>query len=682
MSVNFREFIHPSQEIRDAVNDLLIYHQLCNKEAVELYVKWKDKNYYKGDFFAYVAMSDIKELLELSQGKPWEWLIKSIYLTKNYSTKIDLKNVHVLSSQDQLEVMQIITKGMQAYEKLSAWLAPIATAKDTLTAIYDAVKVKIGIGRYVQFQILKLAEIKSESPTDEAIGLFPEFLEIENPEDIVWYFQTRKTVPEDCLILTFTRHKKYDFKPMVNMFLIWKNIMYIIESSERRLNLDNTAGQRRPDRYLEGKFEHVWLPFDVILNEKKDTSETALMVRNKRIYRRGALADIFKESPEIALWLNMFLYRVIDYIKLPPQPIEEGVTPNMTLKMLEDLNSKPMPIRIKSQSQSDASSYIVRKYGSQIKALAINTAGLEMMVGTVEHIQAVVEYERRKTFAKELEKRMLEDYQAHAQEVINWFAAFLCKRDVKKIVIQAVEDRAYNRMFYNEAFGGWYIDGKRYEHEQVKDKDGVFDHPTKRWVYQDRTGEHLYLVNGKPFTGKSMAGIHPERILTIEVDRKDVNFAIDKENKHEINLAGIKQATTNAWKYDYAPLDTCPVCNHFPSMHVITLTFKDYRQICQFFHVKPKSLRHEIVEHLHQQNSSYVGNSILDDTDPVDEITDPWFKGHQYHTIEVNIGICGHCLHKYGKKFKIVTKRTKEAGYQRARVRRVIQEIQNSDTTQ
>jgi hypothetical protein len=586
VSLDLKQFIFPSQEIRDAVNDLLLYHQLQNQKAVQEYVKWKDKNYYKGDFFVYIAMSEIKELLELTHGKAWDCLIKAIYLFKHYSTTVDLENFQTLSPESQAEIIQIITKGMKAFDKITLWLAPIAT-KDILEAIYDSAKVTIGIGKYVQFQILKLFELKSQAQADKSIGLFDEILEIENPEDLVWFFKTRKRKPTDCLILTFTRNKTYDFKPSINMFLIWNNSMYVIESSERRLNLDNTRGARNPDRYLEDRFKHVWLPFDIVLGEQKEPKTTDIMVRGKRIFRRGSLLEVFKKSPEIKMWLNLFLYRVADYIK--SEPVPDGVTPTMQLKMLEDLSIKIPTKRIESQSQHDASSYLVDKYGGTITSIApIEKGKLLGVIGTKKYVSDVIRFEQRKEVAKAIKEQLYNDYRENAQRVFEWFKNFVTSHDLPTVVRCALANKKYSFMAYPDFSGRW----TRFSHLQVK-KPTLVKLPI---LQEEKYGRQFYLSEN-------------EALITVIWTQTGTLFTSED--------------------YTIKNRVLCEHCKKFKWTTLVTLLFQDYRQVCEFFKVKPEALPHEIVEHLHQQNDVYVGNSILDDIDPVDLIKDPWFRRHK-----------------------------------------------------
>jgi len=105
------------------------------------------------------------------------------------------------------------------------------------------------------------------------------------------------------------------------------------------LNVNNTAGQRNPDRYIEDKFDKVWLPIDIFLDEKK-SDKTDLIVRDQNIFKREAISTVFEKSPAIKAWTNMFLYRVVDYLQNNQKKIEIGMTTDDVKKALED-KSKP-----------------------------------------------------------------------------------------------------------------------------------------------------------------------------------------------------------------------------------------------------------------------------------------------------------------------------------------------------
>ena len=93
----------------------------------------------------------------------------------------------------------------------------------------------------------------------------------------------------------------------------------------------------------------------------------------------------------------------------------------------------------------------------------------------------------------------------------------------------------------------------------------------------------------------------------------------------------------------------------------LQLTFIDYRQFLEFFNLTEKDIPKAMVEHMHQENTLYVGNSILTDVDPIDTIRDPWFRndrigcvyspGWDPHLI-INIPLCKRCLRKIRTEMK------------------------------
>lgn len=620
LSFNLRDYVPAPALMQDAVDDLLLYHQLRNQSGVKLYLKWKGKNYFKGTGAEWIAQSEMKELLELSQGKLWEPLIKAIYLTKNYSTEIDLNGFDALTLTRQTEVMDIIVRGMKAQKTVTEWLKPIAK-KDTLDAIYDSVQVTIGEGQHIQFQVLKLANIPSTPVEDGRVGMFDEVLEIDNPEVLIEALKHSTTPPQDQLILTFQRNKKYEFKQSVFMFLIWKNALYVIESSERRLNVDNTSGARRPDRYLERQFEHVWLPFNIIVDGKgKKTESTMLAIRNQRIFKRGSLREIFENSPETNMWLQMLLLRVVDHIMMAPS-IPEGITPHMAAaKMLEDLSKQPIAERIKSRSQSDASSYLVKKYGSKITALTIQKSDLPAIIGTRQHVTDLIRFQQRQLEASQIEKALFADWKQNAARVIQDFKSFVRKQPITDVIQTALMNREYPIMVYS-SFGGRSIGNKTVQ----------FTKPTlTKTTVLELTDTHW--GNDEPKRFFQMIWTDDEKLY-----RKGPRY-ID-----EFRV-------------------TCQNCRTVMWKKVIVLTFQDYRQVCAFFNVKETDLPHEIIEHLHMQNDAYIGNSILDDVDPMDIINDPWFrkyyrthdsKGKPYDEwtddppkLEIIIPVCNRCIRK------------------------------------
>jgi len=612
---SLKEFIFPPEEILRYIEDLSRFYQFSNQESVDVYEKWKDKENYSGTLGEYSRLRNMKFFFEKTSGKDWNPLINAIFLINNYSDDVSVKSLFKLEPIEQQQVIDLITKGQTAYEKITSWLSPINKG-EILDAVLDAVKVTIGNERHVQFQVLKFADLKSTQNPDEGIGVYPFILEIDNPNALIEYFRMQKIPVFDCLILGFMRNKNYEFKPTIYMFLIWKNEFFVLDMGERRFNLESTAGARNPEKYIERNFQNVWLPLDIIIEGKTNTDSADILVRDQKIFRRANIFKIFEESPEMKAWIDMFIYRVLDYIKNQKNKIEQGFVPTDIVKMLEDKSVIEERIPIKSlekyhtsfESSGDSSSYLIKKYGTKITSVVPTESSFPIIIGTKDRIEGIVKYKQREKLAQSLERELFKDWKKNHSQVYKRFNKFVMSHNVNGIISVALEDRKYP---YMEVKGGSiYVNHERIE---IKEPTMVEDSIIKirddyRW--QD-TDDDLTII----------------------------------WNNHSLRNGH------------------CEICNKFQWKKLIYLQFKDYRQICSFFNVDEDKLPVQFIEHFHRQNETEYGNPILSDTDPMDQINDFWFRdvstklvegwentknmfasGEPY--IKIIIPLCRRCLKK------------------------------------
>ena len=373
------------------------------------------------------------------------------------------------------------------------------------------------------------------------------------------------------------RNKKYDFKPILYIILILENKLYVADFGERRLNLDNTAGQRNPTRFYE-KFDRVWLPLDIIFSDKKSKSKE-IKLRNQTVFERGNLFLMFEKNPEFKVWLDMFTYRIIDYVKNPATKLKLGVTSHSVIRMVEDKSEKALDKRIKIkfldkhdvsfESSDDAGSYLIKKYKSKVTSIVPSTDKFPMILGTQEFMEGVIKYRQRDNIAIIIQRLNYLDWKKNHNSVYKWFKKFVLEKDKIKLIRKALQDKEYSYMVFNtDAFA-----------KKVKPhlgKKQIITYERHRWWYHD---DQLQIV------------LHKSGLLYM--NGKNVN---------------------------------CIVCNKFQYSIDLTVQFDDYREILEFFEIEKSELLPEFINHLHQQNETYVGNSILDDTDPIDELTDFWFR--------------------------------------------------------
>lgn len=631
--MSLAEYMTPSEEIVNALSDLEIYFQLLKQEDVSLFMEKGRKREYSGTFQEYFRLQDMEEFFNLNKHKPWDTLLKTIYLLKRFSTNFDVSKLMPLTNEETDEVVRILKKGQTSRLILNSWMTPLSKG-DAIDAIYDANKVTVSGTERAQFQILKLANLLTDSSED--VGLYTHVLEITSPDELILYFKTQEIAPRDSLILTYQRGLSADFKFTFYMFLIYKNALYSVSNPEHRLNLDNTAGMRSPQRYLERKYKNVWLPISYILNymEGKIKDTNPLMVKGTKVLKILSMDELKENMPEAIYWLSMFLFKVIDCIL--SEEVKRGITPQGAQDLLALINKADDRKLKVHTSQADAGGYLAKKYNDTIDALAIVEDRLPEIIGDEEYITNLINYRRRQRYARVIRQRARADHAENYQRVFDWFVEFVKSHEMLTIAKRALEDKMYARMFYHD-FGSvsWEFPGQ----EEGLGKEKIFS--------------------------------IDKAIFTRGATRKDVEFNWTGDGTlHDDKV----------WRQFHDEVKariSCPFCTKSRWKSILKIQFCDYRQISEFFEVAPEDLPKEMVEHFHQQNDAYVGNAILSDTDPVDELLDPWFRHHYTDNVynedtkeweqviaasrdkkylAFYIPICNRCLKKYQRQLGIEVK--------------------------
>jgi hypothetical protein len=628
---SLNQFIYPPREIRKSIEDLLKYYQLQNQKSVFLYEKWKDRENFSGTMNDYDKVQQMKELYKVANGKAWEPLLQIIILIDEYTEQFNFENFAKLNESQKRDVIQIISNGQIAHQKIKKWIEPI-NHHNVLASVYSAMKIKIGNETFDQFQVLKFADIKTIPNKNNSLGIFPELLEIDDPPALVQYFKLQKEAIHECIILAFMRGKSAH-KPTIYLFMIWNNGFYVISMSDKRMNLENTAGERNPDKYKERIFGDVWLPLEIFFGQKKISETSEIVVRSQKIFKRGKMSKIFQDEPESKAWLDMFSYKIIDYLTYQRNEIQKGFIPKDIIKMLPDKSKQKIETRVKIlerhssfESMNDASSYLVKKYGESITSVVPAESDYPVIIGTKNFIEGVVKFKQRIKIADTVERRNYKDFRKNSKKVYNEFRIFVRKHDLVKILELALLDKEYGYMeypYFSTRYIGKYPHGKDVHikkptifREKILRIDDPDDWETRSWTWESNPLEILWTKHNKPIYNQP-----------------------------------------------------CATCNKFKHKKIISIKFKDFRQICEFFNIKKEELPIEFVEHFHRQKESYVGNSILDDVDPMDEIMDFWFRkvikhqlGYYKNTknylvdgdpyFNIRIPICKRCFKKHGKVVK------------------------------
>lgn len=554
------------------IEDLSLLHQLQNQNGVEKYFEQLKTHKCSGTFEDLVSMTRIETLFSCS-GKPWEALYKALVLLKDTNSDFDLRLLRQAEPSQKQRILDVLSSGVTADEFLSEWLTDLVGVKDASEAIIDACRSNFT----KQFQVLKIGEV---TPTGSGMGLYPWILEVNSPGVLAAYLKNQNTLG-NCLVVTVHRNEQHDWKSTFYLFLLYNGVLYSIDNGERRVNLDNTAGCRNPDRYIDRKYAGVWLPLDLLWD--KDVSDSkALIAPGTQVYKLATIDTLLEETPATVYWLNMFMYVALYHIKTTD--IERGVLDTDMPKLLEYSNTESV-----FNEESSCSQYLIDIYKDQCKAVVLTTDAMPALISTKDHVEAIISYRRKRVAAEQIQKCVDDDYDQNRDAVIQQMKDLIETFGHREFVLRALADKEYGYKYYHQ-FGSDHLD--------ITNKlvDGLYYTSLLKWCR-----------------------------LSWPIFRKD------------------------GFEYKF-PGPVCNCCERFTSKLFVKVTFMDYRQLSVFLNVDKSKLPIKCVQHLHQQNETYIGNSILDDVDPFDLVRDPWFRDHAGQgrpEFKVYFGVCKRCYNKY-----------------------------------
>ncbi len=584
--ISLIEYFNPKQEIIEAVDKLSLYYQLYEQESLNKWNNRENKNSLSGKSLdEFLRLVDIDEFIKFKDNIVGHIFLKARFLLDKFSNNFNVQLLKGLSNDESLLVTNIIKDGLESKNILEDWLKPL-TQGEIEIAINDALTVDID----KKFQILKIEQIYEHKGDEKKnnFKIYPYILDIESAAEMVHFLRIQSDI-KDCLILTLQRNNKYQWKSNFYLFFIYKGILYNIDNSDRRLNIYNTEGCRNPDRYLENKYDKIWLPIRVLSNKNK-SNETNLIVKGAKVYKIDSLDNITKDFPETVYWLYIFIGRVINYINT--EKIEIGVTINDNTKLLDYSKNKLVIER------SGAGSYLEEIYASKCKDIVVQEKHLPNLIGTHKFIQDVVGYKKRELIADILSKAVKKDYKINSSKVYTAIRSFIKEYPINELLKEAALNKKYSYMHY-AGFADIHETGMR-KNNIMRITDNCL------WQYTDKN--------------------------------------------NVINIAG------NLYS-NYRKRTVCIYDKKFQWKKIINLDFIDYRQFIEFFKISEDEIPIQMKQHLHQQSKLYVGNSILDDTDPVDKIDDPWFKEKTNNNtggplLRIAIPMCNRCLKKLGFTIK------------------------------
>lgn len=585
-------FMSPSLAIREAVGVLGTFYQVTNQETLDTYFKKAGRSHFSGDFFKIIEMKEMEEFFR-DQEKPYGPLKQALFLRERNENHIDARLFSQLGPEDTERLLKLLKDYGPAKTMVDRWMAPLLKDDFCARAVADALKLDLD-----KFQVLELATL-DEGHTTQRVTFFDHILQVDNVETLIAWLRMQKEL-RDCLMLTVVRNPKREWRSFFYIFLIHNGKLYSIDNSDRRLNEDNTAGDRNPDRYVQQNYHGagIWLPIHLMLGEYKKKG-TALTQTHKGLYKLGSWTELEASHPQFVYWFGFFQARMVDALIVKEVKTELGFTRSDIPKLLGDGKAP----KFVADSVQDISSkeYLLNIYKDVSTALVIRPENFQLALGTREHLSMLVAYKTRQNLAEQMQKAVAADFRKNARRVYAEIRKIVKSKDREWVVRKALQDKAYPYLHY-QGFGS-------FESESEK---------------------------RRPMKGPSQ--FREAQILRVS----DGWYGRNAFRVAELNDSS-----------------RCLFHPNFEGSKIYELVFKDYRQFASFFEMDKSQLPPEMVAHLHQHAELYTGNSILDDTDPLDEVFDPWFRkdvndGYrsEYPKFRVVFRICGKCVRALGPKKK------------------------------
>jgi hypothetical protein len=557
---DFSRYLYPPREITEAVNALLLYYQILDRESVRKYIEWKDTGRFKGDIGQLDKLLTYQEMFENVSGKPWETVFTAVQIVDRFRLDWNSAISEILKMGDQgiTDFFNVIKSGVLAYKKLMKWLEPIMT-KEIARVMHDSVKFTIGYRKWDTFVCLKVADV----PTDSTgpMKFYGNIVEVEDPFDVVEILSFLPSGLHDGLALTYSRNGSYPWRIAPYIFLVYRNAIYVFDGSDHRLDLENPAGARGSGMGSMANF--VWLPWQ-LMTTSYDESMSMPILKDKKAFVRGKMDDVLSDK-NYFVWLSMFVSRAVDFIE--NHEIEKAYGVKDVL-LLPDMNRNATDISGKdwgeNQHGAEKNADLVKFFSDKLNSLTPASIDLSRatVIGTKQHITSFIQYNQRKALAGELARLLKEDYALNGGKLANWFHDTVEEFGVERFIDLALMDGEYP---YTEVRDEWpFRNNPRIVTESVLE-------------YKAREEAGAYLTEG------------------------------NTENRHVFNKG-----------------DTCALCGApHPSIYV-GCRFRDYRQFSSFFGMKALSLPERFMLHFTTQRHLYTGNEILEDVDPVLLVDDPY----------------------------------------------------------
>lgn len=597
------KYLNPEQDMVQAIEDNFMLIQLLNQGIIDKFEEYTRTSKFSGNLYDFAKTRLMDEFVK-NKGKPWEYIIKAHNLRNSHVDRIDPNTFLKIPDEQLAEFSAMIKKGVVARKKVHDWIPH--EDLDNLTVLYNASKVKLSTGAsYSGLDILEITDIKTND--NGGLVLYQDILKLKSLDSIVNYFKNTSTPMKNGVLLTAIVNEERPYKSTFYIFILYNNKLYSISNQGNRLNLENTEGDRDPDRYMRRKYENMQLPLYLLFEKEKFTAEnesttetTALTFLDENPDTILSTWDaVFKQNPWCYYWIKMLTLKILDFME--NEDIVKGIVPSESIKLLKETNESG-EVPFTTEQRHGTGEYLINLYNSNITAITASSDLISTIITTKEQTQKLIDYKRRQDLANEIRAELIQDHEQKHTQVYELIKKLVKTKSIGFIVSKALEQKTHPYTRYH-SFGG---------------NEG------------ERIDENRYLVQ-KKITHMS-----------------DTFNSINTEGKPELLLTHYNPDDINPWSKNMV----CEVCGTNKKKMFINLNFLEWTQMEKFFEIPIESFPKEMKNHLHQQNELYVGNTILDDVDPIDTIRDPWFRNRYQKaaTFQVCIPICKRCYNKIMKK--------------------------------
>jgi hypothetical protein len=597
------QYFSPSAEVIEAVQSLEVLFQTRNSGPIATWLSFKETKRGTFTHASYDAMS-LLEKFEAVSGKPWEYLYKALKLISlNSLSKVDLDDLEGTTPEIQVEYFKLLQSYLVNKPKLKDWLKDLP---DTVEhAIQDALELS-----FVPWNFTVMGWY-SATYKPGPISMCNAIMEV---KDLQEYAEMLPSVYQDqSFSFVYARNREY----FLNLYciLVYEGTLYCIDNDERRLNLKNTAGMRDPDRHFRNKYHHCVLPFDKMMAPY----DNSLPSVNGNFLRSIPISE---EDADVQVWAEIFMYRCIDHVRRNKE-LPQGVTAKGAYLLTSE---KEQLVK----SSSTINTAVEEAFPNTADNLpVVIPESLPVIVAPREYYRDLVIYEHKKKEAERLQEAVDKDFAEHKAEVLSWISNFLDKQDLQKLLSKGFEDKPYGLSALQEdlppgsVFGGTdYLNPENFKQNSAA---------------ANRISP--YILKYEPF---------------MESGRGSWDGIYFHLNPHRISEKGTDRAYTRDGK-----CQPCSCCNQYKTTTAYRLFFHHFAQMEEFFGPM-EDAPWQLKKFLNQQHLRYTGNSILDDTDPVDNVLNKWFRKevathfggsstydrHSAKCLVVRVGLCNKCVKK------------------------------------